>query len=133
MHKCAKLCLTCAQNFAHNSVNYPPSRRNHAPPPTNESDPQMVRIFHDKQSGEFVIQTTCLDADGFVADLSEALAAAVKAADDAPTCALGILMNAMPIAFKLSGYKADEVSEQRTLVCGRALPASADLVATAGR
>lgn len=94
----------------------------------------MVRIFQDKQSGEFVVQTTCLDADSFISDLSEALAQVVqKVNGDGALSALGILTNAMPIAFKLSGYKADTVSEQRTLVCGTALPASSDVIATAGR
>ena len=94
----------------------------------------MVRIFRDKQSNEFVIQTTCLDADTFISDLSEALAEVLKDADgDAALTTLGILGNAMPIAYKLSGYKADNVSEQRTLVCGRALPTKSDLLATAGR
>lgn len=94
----------------------------------------MVRIFQDKQSGEFVIQTTCLDADSFVSDLAEALADVVqKANGDAAISALGVLSNAMPIAFKLSGYKAENVSEQRTLVCGAASPSSSDLLVTVGR
>lgn len=94
----------------------------------------MVRIFQDKQSGEFVVQTTCLDHDSFVSDLSEALAqVAEKANSDSALAVLGVLTNAMPIAFKLAGYKADNVSEQRTLVCGTALPSQSDVVATAGR
>jgi hypothetical protein len=44
-----------------------------------------------------------------------------------------ILKNAMPIAFKLSGYKADEVMEQRTLVCGAISPVACEEVACAGR
>lgn len=94
----------------------------------------MVRIFKDNKSGEFVVQTTCLDADSFISDLSEALAQVVeKSNGEGALSALGILTVAMPIAFKLSGYKADTVSEQRTLICGTALPASSDVVATAGR
>lgn len=95
----------------------------------------MVRIFQDKQSGEYVVQTTCLEADAFISDLSEALSEVVRkqANGEGALAALGILTNAMPIAFKLSGYKADNVSEQRTLICGAALPASSDVVATAGR
>lgn len=94
----------------------------------------MVRIFQDKQSGEYVVQTTCLEAEAFISDLSEALSEVVsKANGDGALAALGILTNAMPIAFKLSGYKADNVNEQRTLVCGTASPASSDVVATAGR
>ncbi len=94
----------------------------------------MVRIFLDKQSGEYVVQTTCLEADAFLSDLAEALAEVVaKSNGEGALAALGVLTNAMPIAFKLSGYKAEGVSEQRTLVCGTALPASSDVVATAGR
>lgn len=94
----------------------------------------MVRIFQDKQTGEFVVQTTCLDPDAFIADLSEALAEVVKKSNgDAAIAALGVLQNAMPIAYKLSGYKAETVVEQRTLVCGKAMPTSSDIVATAGR
>lgn len=92
----------------------------------------MVRIFTDKDgSGEYVIQTTCLDADAFIAELAEALAVAVKVGGD--MAALGILTNAMPIAYKLSGYKADTVSEQRTLVCGTVSPNACEVVASAGR
>ena len=94
----------------------------------------MVRVFQDKQSGEFVVQTTCLDADSFISDLSEAIADVVqKANGDGALAALGVLQNAMPIAYKLSGYKAETVSEQRTLICGSASPQSSDLLATAGR
>ncbi len=94
----------------------------------------MVRIFQDKHTGEYVVQTTCLEPGAFISDLSEALADVVgKANGDGALAALGILTNAMPIAFKLSGYKADNVNEQRTLVCGTASPSSSDVVATAGR
>ena len=94
----------------------------------------MVRIFHDKKSGEYVVQTTCLEPDAFISDLSEALSQVVqKTTGDAALAALGILTNAMPIAYKLSGYKADTVIEQRTLVCGTATPSASDVVATAGR
>ena len=95
----------------------------------------MVRIFRDKTTGDFVVQTTCLTPDVFLSELAEVLAVTLVASkkDGADLVALGILQNAMPIAYKLSGYKADEVSEQRTLVCGRASPASSDLIATAGR
>ena len=94
----------------------------------------MVRVFRDKQSSEFVIQTTCLTVETFTSDLSEALAEVLKKSNgDAALDALGILGNAMPIAFKLAGYKADEVDEQRTLVCGKASPHKSDLLVTAGR
>lgn len=94
----------------------------------------MVRIYQDRQSGEFVIQTTCLDVESFTADLAEALAEITKDANgDAALSTLGVLNNAMPIAFKLAGYKADTVYEQRTLMCGTALPHKSDLLASAGK
>lgn len=95
----------------------------------------MVRIFCDKNGGgEFVIQTTCLDAEKFTEELAEALAAAMPSASDGPElAAYGILKNAMPIAFKLAGYKADTVAEQRTLVCGTVSPENCQVVSSAGK
>lgn len=94
----------------------------------------MVRIFSDTNgSGEFVLQTTSLDLESFICDFSEALNAAVIKADDGGLTAMGIMKNAMPIAFKLAGYKADTVQEQRTLVCGTISPNNCEVVASAGR
>lgn len=100
----------------------------------------MVRIFKDKDgSGQFVIQTTCLDVESFIAELAEALHCAVtkgsaeEIAADGGLGAMGILQNAMPIAFKLAGYKADTVTEQRTLLCGSILPTACEVVSSAGR
>jgi hypothetical protein len=91
-----------------------------------------VRIFKDKQTGEFAVQTSCLTADAFVTELSEALASAMSKDNSSDMVAFGVLKAAMPIAFKLSGYKADEVSEQRTLLCGKITPNSSDCVASSG-
>jgi len=95
----------------------------------------MVRIFIDKKgSGEYVIQTTCLDADIFVSELAEAFAAALQVTHEgSDLAAFGILKNAMPIAYKLSGYKAEHVAEQRTLVCGTVAPGQCEVVSSAGR
>ncbi len=94
----------------------------------------MVRIFSDRHgSGEFVIQTTATDTDSFISELAEALHKATADANDGGLSAMGILKNAMPIAFKLSGYKADGVAEQRTLVCGTVSPNACEVVASAGR
>lgn len=89
----------------------------------------MVRIYKDKLSGEYLVQTSCLDPAAFIADLSEAIAEMPVSAEDI----YGVLQNAMPIAYKLSGYKADNVQEHRTLICGVASPSSADVVAAAGK
>jgi hypothetical protein len=94
----------------------------------------MVRIFSDAHgSGEFVVQTTATDTDTFISELAEALHKATSTFDDGGLAAMGILKNSMPIAFKLSGYKADSVSEQRTLVCGAVSPNSCEVVSSAGR
>lgn len=94
----------------------------------------MVRIFSDKNgSGEFVIQTTATDTDSFVSELAEAMSLAIVDANDGGLTAMGIMKNAMPIAFKLAGYKADSVAEQRTLVCGVVSPNACEVVASAGR
>lgn len=99
----------------------------------------MVRIFKDAGSGQFVIQTTCLDLDSYIAELGEALHKVVTSgttadiSSDDGISAMGILQNAMPVAFKLAGYKADTVSEQRTLVCGNISPSACEVVASAGR
>ena len=94
----------------------------------------MVRIFSDVNgTGDFVVQTTCLDADTFLSEFAEAFDAAVVKANDGGITAMGVLRNAMPIAYKLSGYKAENVQEQRTLVCGNISPNSCEVVASAGR
>lgn len=91
----------------------------------------MIRIFKDNQTGEHVIQTTCLDVDSFTAELAEALSNAINKGD--AEIALSILTNSMPIAFKLAGYKAENVTEQRTLLCGALSPLACELVSEAGK
>ena len=96
----------------------------------------MIRIYRGMggEAGEFVVQTTCLDTDSFIGELAEALTQAIQGIGaDADIAALGILQSAMPIAYKLSGYKSETVVEQRTLLCGRVSPSSSDLICTSGR
>lgn len=93
----------------------------------------MVRLYFDKSAGSYVVQTTCLDTENFVFELSEALAEVMSTADSGASACFGVLEQAMPIAFKLSGYKADEVREQRTLVCGHVSPESCDLLGAYGK
>ena len=94
----------------------------------------MVNIFTDsKGTGEFVIQTTAIDTDSFILELSEAMTKVVSESSDGGLPCCGSMKNAMPIAFKLSGYKADSVSEQRTLVCGNISPSSCEVISSAGR
>lgn len=92
----------------------------------------MVRIFYDRKgTGDFVVQTTVSDVDSFIAELAEAMHKLPS--DDDGLAMMGVLKNAMPIAFKLAGYKADTVYEQRTLSCGAISPDSSEVVASAGR
>ena len=94
----------------------------------------MVEIFSDKNgSGEFVIQTTAVDTDTFISELAEAMHLVVSKANDGGLACMGIMKNAMPIAYKLSGYKADSVYERRTLLCGVVSPLARMVVASAGR
>jgi hypothetical protein len=94
----------------------------------------MVRIFIDRKgSGDVVVQTTALDTDQYLGELAEAMHHAVIQAKDDGLTALQIMKVAMPIAYKLSGYKADSVTEQRTLVCGYVSPENCDVLTTAGR
>lgn len=92
----------------------------------------MIQIFKGKDS--FCVRTTCIDTDSFISDLSEAIAIVSKETNgDGGLAVMGILTQAMPIAFKLSGYKAETVQEQRTLVCGIIAPHESDLIATCGK
>jgi hypothetical protein len=94
----------------------------------------MIRIYRNV-AGQFAVQTTALDAETFIFELSEAMAklADVAPDEDLSVAFLGTLESAFPIAFKLSGYKADGVTEQRTLLCGSLLPNDSECVAHVGR
>ena len=73
----------------------------------------MVRIFSDTQgTGDFVIQTTAVDVETFIAELAEAMDAAVTKANDGGMSALGILKNAMPDR-KSTRLNSSHMSESR--------------------
>ena len=93
----------------------------------------MVRIFSDKMNSEFIVQTTALDVDTFVSELSEAISDVTSKKNDGGIMLYEVMRNAMPIAFKLAGYKADGVSEQRTLVCGTVSPEVCEVIVSVGR
>lgn len=90
----------------------------------------MIRVFTDGK-GNYAVQTTCLDTETFVADLAEVIAEMKES--DGGISVLGVLSQAMPIAFKLSGYKAELVQEHRTLYCGAIAPHDSQLVSTVGK
>lgn len=92
----------------------------------------MVKIFEDQKSGETIVWTSCLTTGDFLVDLSAAMADATKAGDR-DVRIHSILSRAMPIAFKLSGYKADEVNEARTLTCGTVSPDGCAVIGRGGR
>ena len=91
----------------------------------------MVRIFKDGAS--FMVWTTCLDVGDFTTQLGEALSLLPEGDEvDRAIAMSAVLDKAMPIAFKLAGYKADSVNEQRTLVCGAVSPAESKVIASSG-
>lgn len=102
----------------------------------------MVRILIDQDANNVVVQTTALDHAAFVLELGEAIAQISHEArgdsrfadeDSMSILMMDVLKNAMPIAFKLAGYKAENVHEQRTLVCGHVSPIKCTELASAGR
>lgn len=92
-----------------------------------------VKIYEDQKSGETIVWTSCLTAGDFLVDLSAAMAEATKAAGDTDIRIHSVLSRAMPIAFKLSGYKADDVNEARTLTCGIVSPDGCTVIGRGGR
>jgi hypothetical protein len=88
-----------------------------------------VNIFEDTKTSEIVIQTTCLDMRSFVTSLADAISTIVLNTPDVAVTMEQIMLRSMPIAFKLSGYKADEVREERTLVCGNVSPENCKIIA----
>ena len=92
-----------------------------------------VKIFEDQKTGEVVIQTTCLTVEDYLFDLAEALHAVSSIEGDGALRVQQTLQRAMPVAFKLAGYKADEVREQRTLVCGNVSPEHCRMLADGGK
>ena len=93
----------------------------------------MVRLFRDGSG--YMVQTTCLEIADYLPQLGEAIAemsGTIKDEVDRAIATQGILEKAMPIAFRLAGYKADAVNEQRTLVCGYVSPQESKVIATAG-
>jgi hypothetical protein len=92
----------------------------------------MIRIFKDKHNeANYVVQSTCIDSDAFIAELSESLVQLTKTNDD--YAIFSVMKVAVPILFKLSGYKADEVREERMMLCGNVAPENCDVIASSGR
>lgn len=92
----------------------------------------MVRILEDPKTGDVVVQTNCLNVQDYLVEMATALAHATKEGDR-ELRTYQCLQRAMPIAFKLAGYKSEEVSEWRTLVCGTVSPDYCTEIGRGGR
>lgn len=92
-----------------------------------------VSIYQSNATGrrEFVVQTNAQSLDLFVAALADAMDEAIEKAGTVSRAELiaSVLRNAFPLAYAISGYKAERVSETRMLTCGAADPSSTNLVA----
>lgn len=91
-----------------------------------------VSLYKSLANGarEIVVQTNAQSLDVFIAGLSDALCAAMIAEPELAEQTLAqTLKNAFPVAFAISGYKADKVSESKLLTCGFASPDASELVA----
>jgi hypothetical protein len=91
----------------------------------------VVRIYEDPKSSEVVVWTSCLTMETFLQELPVALAALQS--KDRELALSEALKHAFPIAFKLSGYKADDVQEQRTLYHGTISPAHCKVLSEGGK
>jgi len=91
-----------------------------------------VSIYEDEKSSEIVVQSTAITVEDFMMDFAGALNNLIKAKDPEFQC-YQVLQKAMPIAFKLAGYKADEVREQRSLVCGNVSPEHCKVIGHGGK
>lgn len=103
------------------------------------SEPSMtVSLYKSTASGanEIVVQTNAQSLDVFIAGLANALhdallkdAANDTEKDNSESIIASTLKNAFPVAFAISGYKAEKVSESKLLTCGFASPDASELIA----
>lgn len=102
----------------------------------------MVRIFFSNNPGsDYVIWTDVGDnMDVFIGQLAIAVADAIKnlpVDDELPSRTAvfleSVLARALPIAFKIAGYKAEAVGEYRVLINGPAGWSDSRLAGQGGR
>jgi len=94
--------------------------------------PMTVSLYKSTAGGsrEIVVQTNAQSLDVFISGLADALDAALQAEPElAAQTISATLKNAFPVAFAISGYKAEKVSESKLLTCGFASPDASELVA----
>lgn len=92
----------------------------------------MVKVFEDPKSHDIVVWTSALSVEDFLLELAGAMDMASKNGDREMKIGQ-ILQNAMPIAFKLAGYKADSVNESRTLSCGNVSVEHCEVIGRGGK
>lgn len=96
----------------------------------------MLKIYTCSSNAELGIMTDTSDLTSFTSQLADAIALLVRNDEQfssEPDFVLRwVLENAFPIAFKLSGYKAESVREKRILCCGSDLPLDAESRALIG-
>ena len=90
----------------------------------------MVKLYKSSNNGEMVVVTDNKSLNAFIPELSEAILHSLHALEGDESHTLdSVLSNAFDIAFKLQGYKADNVMEKRLLTCGVTDPSDCLLVA----
>lgn len=93
---------------------------------------EIYRVRAPGSNGEIGVLTTTHDVDEFVSGLAIATAKHLKDnPGDVESAMRWIFKNAMPIAFKLAGYKAEQVVERHVLMCGSGAPSADDIIASA--
>jgi len=96
-----------------------------------------VRIYRDPSTSELAVWTSDLALADFIDNLSTAIAGLSLPLGDTnvhdDVLISKALEQAFPIAFKLSGYKAEQVKEQRTLYCGDISPSNCEVLSRGGR
>lgn len=93
----------------------------------------MVKLYKNRQSGgngEIVVVTDAKDLRDFIPELAEATLRALEQLEGDDEFTLNaIFSNAFDVAFKLQGYKAERVVEQKLLTCGYSSPDVCDIIA----
>lgn len=93
----------------------------------------MVKLYKNRQSGgngEIVVVTDAKDLRDFIPELAKATLQAIKQLEGDEEFTLNaIFSNAFDVAFKLQGYKAERVVEQKLLTCGYSSPNVCDIIA----
>lgn len=93
---------------------------------------ELYRVRGAGSNGEIGVLTTAHDLDTFISGLASACAQFVQGGGvDKEHELLWIFKNSFPVAFKLAGYKADQVIERHVFMCGSNAPAADDIIASA--